>query len=299
MKMFFLIISLVFLLFFLLRFIYYFQLKTEFKRKYEVDYFPKRVKIHRSKHLESGNYYTLNFPFWIYANKDGSRDKRRKNNGINYPGCDLYMDQFHVEIKNPMLMVQYVNFLRKNNVNIEKNKFEEIKTKKIINEKEKDREMDDLNNLINRFKNNPYEFEGYCARLYQLMGVDAENTPSSNDGGYDIILHYKNGHKGLVECKCYNGNKIGRPLIQKLVGANQIVGAQHLVYITTSDYSEAAKKYAAETGVELIDSVRLMDMIYSYTKSEKAEIKINKDEWLLCKDDLKRYMPEDIFVTLM
>lgn len=283
------------LLFFLFRFIYYYHLKVEFKKQYKIDFFPKRVKIHRNKSKGSENYYTLNFPCWTYANKDGSKDKRRSNNEINYPGCDLYVDQFHIVIKNPLLMVQFVNVLRNHNANIEKNRYEENKEKRILHDKKRDREMEDLNGVIGRFKDNPYEFESYCAKLYRLMGIDAKNTPSSNDGGYDIILYYENGEKGLVECKCYNESKVGRPLLQKLVGANQLVGAQHLIYITTSSYSESAKEYAKETGIEIIDGVQLMNMIYCHLRPETIGVTVCRDEWSLCIEDVKEYMPEDIF----
>lgn len=192
-------------------------------------------------------------------------------------------------------MVEFVNVLRNHNANIEKNRYEENKEKKILSEKKRDKEMEDLNDVITRFKDNPYEFEKYCAKLYQLMGVDAKNTPSSNDGGYDIILHYNNGEEGLVECKCYNKSKVGRPLLQKLVGANQLVGAKHLIFITTSGYSESAREYAKETGIELIDGVQLMNMIYCYTRPEKIEITVCRDEWSLCMEDVKQYMPEDIY----
>lgn len=285
-------------LFFLLRLIYYYQLKREFKKQYQVDYFPKRVKIHKRRPPKEKNYYTLNFPSWTYANKDGTRDKRRNNNPIYYVGCDLYIDQFHIVINNPLLMIHYVNVLRQHNALIEKNIFEEKKRERLIEEKKRDKEMDDLNNVIDRFTDHPFEFELYCAKLYQLMGVDARNTSSTNDGGYDIILYYKNGEKGLVECKCYKNNKVGRPLIQKLVGANQTVGAEHLIFITTSDYSSSAKKYAEEAGVELIDGVMLLNMIYYYIRPEKKELTVSVAEWSLCNKDLKDYIPKDIYTRL-
>jgi len=54
-------------------------------------------------------------------------DKRRNGNQINFPKCDLYLDCFHIVIKNPRLMVYYVNFLRNNSVEIQKNEYEEKK----------------------------------------------------------------------------------------------------------------------------------------------------------------------------
>lgn len=230
--------------------------------------------------------------------KDGTRDRRRSNNGIKYPGCNLYVDQFHIIINNPRLMIWFVKVLRQHDARIGKNKYEKEKEDRALRMKQRDNELRNLNDLVNQFKDNPYEFENFCVRLYQLMGIDAEKTPNSNDGGYDIILHYKNGESGLVECKCYNTNKIGRPLIQKLVGANQIIGAKHLVFITTSDYTVSAKEYAEQTGVELVNGIMLMNMIDCYIKPARMEVTLKEDEWLLCDEDIRKYIPEDIYSRL-
>ena len=44
-------------------------------------------------------------------------------------------------------------------------------------------------------------------------------------------------------------NKIGRPLIQKLDGANRTVHADKMIFITTSDFSVAAIEFAQEANV--------------------------------------------------
>lgn len=87
-------------------------------------------------------------------------------------------------------------------------------------------------------------------------------------------------------------------MIQKLVGANQIVGAEHLVFITTSDYSASAWEYAKEVGVELIDGDKLMNMIDCYMKSVQIEVTLKEDEWLLRDEDIKKYIPKDIYSKL-
>lgn len=286
------------LLYFILRSVYYGQLKKEFKRKYNLDCFPSKVKIHKNRSNENKNYYTLKFPHWIYANKDGSKDKRYKNNAVRYPGCDLYVDQFHIVINNPILMVQLVNILRKRKVQIEENKYEKKKINGILKAKERDNRLTSVKNIIDEFKDNPYGFESYCAQLYRSIGINVEQTSNSNDGGYDLILYYQNGEKGLVECKCYSSSKIGRPLIQKLVGANQVVGAKYLIFITTSDYSMEARKYAEEAGVKLVDGNELISMINGVLKSTQKEITLHKNEWFLCKKDFKQYIPEDIYSKL-
>ena len=108
------------------------------------------------------------------------------------------MDQFHIVINNPRLMIRFVNILRQHNAQIEKNKYEEEKANRVLRAKESDHELAGLNDLIDRFKDDPYEFENFCARLYQLMGIDAEKTSNSNDGGYDIVLHIKMEKRHLL-----------------------------------------------------------------------------------------------------
>lgn len=87
-------------------------------------------------------------------------------------------------------------------------------------------------------------------------------------------------------------------MIQKLVGANQIIGAQHLIFITTSDYSFSAREYAEETGVELIDGVMLMNMVDRYLRPVQVSVTLSEFEWFLCDEDIKQYIPKDIYSEL-
>lgn len=159
--------------------------------------------------------------------------------------------------------------------------------------------MNSINNLIASFAENPYDFEEFCVKLYQKMGFQAEVTARINDGGYDIILDYPSGEKGIVECKCYSrAHSVGRPLIQKLVGANQVVKAEHMIFITTSNYSSAAIEYAKESCVELVDGNKLLDWTHQYIRPEDIELTVETEEWALKPADIKQYIPSDIYINL-
>ena len=62
--------------------------KTKFKKTYNI-YIPKGFKVRRNKTEYDGD-CELNYPKWLYANKNGSRNKVRKNNNLIYYNCYLY-----------------------------------------------------------------------------------------------------------------------------------------------------------------------------------------------------------------
>ena len=63
----------------------------------------------------------------------------------------------------------------------------------------------------------------------------------------------------LLECKCFEpSNSVGRPILQKLFGANAVEGAGHLILVTTATFSGEAIAYAREVGIELVDGSALI-----------------------------------------
>ena len=74
----------------------------------------------------------------------------------------------------------------------------------------------------------------------------------------------KDGIDYIAECKLYTADMVGRPLIQKLVGANATQRADKMVFITTSRFSKPAVDYATEQKVWLIDGEELQRMIDRY-----------------------------------
>lgn len=119
----------------------------------------------------------------------------------------------------------------------------------------------------------PTFFERLVVELLVKMGYggsrrDAgERIGQSGDGGIDGII--KEDRLGLdtiyIQAKRWQGS-VGRPEIQKFVGALQGQRAKKGVFITTSSYSAEAIDYASriDTKVVLIDGQLLADLMMDF-----------------------------------
>lgn len=79
--------------------------------------------------------------------------------------------------------------------------------------------------------------------LRSLGFRDAQRAPPGSDGGFDVE------GRGIVAQVKYRATPVGRPDVQRLVGANQH-GAQPVFY-SRAGYSQSAIDYARQTGVAL------------------------------------------------
>lgn len=93
-------------------------------KKFNFDYFPKNARIHRTLFLKSRNYFDLQYPTWAYSNKDGTCDKRRKDNAIIYKKSKIFVDGYSIVSKNPIVILEILYYLRIEEVDIEKNQLE-------------------------------------------------------------------------------------------------------------------------------------------------------------------------------
>lgn len=114
-------------------------------------------------------------------------------------------------------------------------------------------------------KLSPGAFEEYIAHVYRQLGYHATVTPRTGDGGKDIILIDTQGKKLYVECKCYAKSVVGRPTIQKLIGAAVADKAIPWATITTGRFTKQAIAEARKVGVQCIGPGEIIRMI------EKAE----------------------------
>lgn len=122
-----------------------------------------------------------------------------------------------------------------------------------------------IKQCINEYHEHPTQFEGYVGELYRKQGFKVHQTKATGDGGRDLIMT-KNGIRYNVEVKLYSpSNKIGRPLIQKLHSA-AITDKAHPIFVTTSTYTDEARRYAHEIGCELVDGYKLEQLINKYGK---------------------------------
>jgi restriction system protein len=127
--------------------------------------------------------------------------------------------------------------------------------------REKERKSIDLNKKVaSLFELNPREFEEYITELFKLLGYEKVTlTPQMNDKGIDILME-KNGKRYGVQCKRHKGI-IGSPAIQSFLGAMQHAQTSHGFFVTTSTFSLEAEKMASQHPIELVDSIKLAQMI--------------------------------------
>ncbi len=96
----------------------------------------------------------------------------------------------------------------------------------------------------------PIEFEHVTAEIFRQLGFEARVTPASGDEGLDIILS-KNGVKAGVQCKQYK-KPVGPELIREFAGALAAADLPVGYFVTTSDFTEAAKQAAEKSKVKIL-----------------------------------------------
>jgi len=167
--------------------------------------------------------------------------------------------------------IYYLNSFRYLKVEKEKLKIEKLKAQtellKIVRKEE-------FLKLKNQKVNGLDAFEVYCGNLLSLMGfTDIEVTELVADGGKDIIA-VKNGEKYYTECKLWDwsieNHHVGRPDVQKLVGAMVKDGIKRGLFITSTYFSNEAIEYASglpkDLQIELIDGDKLVSTLENLRK---------------------------------
>ncbi len=139
--------------------------------------------------------------------------------------------------------------------------------------------------LLRLHANEPAFFEQAVLDLIMAMGYGGANgtatrTQLSNDGGIDGIVDQD--ALGLsriyLQAKRYGpGNTVGRPDIQAFVGALHGAQASQGVFLTTGQFSSAARVYAetVATRVVLIDGDRLASLMIRYGVGVQVKRMVN------------------------
>ena len=266
-------------------------LKTIFVSKYDVK-LPKGTNI--GVRRKGKNFFVFGKIYWRVSNKDGTRDKRVSHNNLIKEYSTLSIDEFVLKNRNPFALYKLVRELRKFGLNkIDKNFTEKAKLNNMWEKLNNCSVKTGINDIINKYIQNPYQFETFCKDLYEEHGYVAKQTSKSKDGGYDLWIE-KDGKTYIVECKCYQTNHIiGRPQLQKLAGANQTLKADGMIFITTSSYSNEAINFANQTNIEIIDGEKLLNLIYKIDIT-LCEREISLEDWELSNYDILKLYPNDI-----
>lgn len=144
---------------------------------------------------------------------------------------------------------------------------------------------DACDELLNKILGQSFDFfEQLVVDLIVAMGYggsveDAGRaTKKTNDEGVDgVIKEDKLGLDNIyLQAKRWQkANIVGRPEIQKFVGALAGQGARKGIFITTSSFTKDALEYKPrnDTSIVLIDGIKLVDLMYEYNIGVATERK--------------------------
>lgn len=270
-----------------------------FQQQYKIKFLPESVMVFRNKTPADLCYYELEYPHWLHQKLDGTRDARYRSNYIIWEQSNLYLNEYTITSLRPYDLLFVVHVLRASGIPIRRTVEERKKFRRMQRERQARSDHASASAIASYYASDPTGFENFCAILFSKMGFSASVTSKTRDGGFDIYLK-KDALSGIVECKCYNANHIiGRPALQKLVGANQTERADTMYFVTTSSFSTDAITYANQTGINLINGVALASLVAKYlapsAETSKSDIKL-KNESEFTVEDMRPYVSEDIFM---
>ncbi|MEI4768756.1 restriction endonuclease [Psychrobacillus sp. FJAT-51614] len=107
-------------------------------------------------------------------------------------------------------------------------------------------------------------FETFVANIMEnVLGGKTKVTPSSDDLGVDIVHILPNRDIYLVQVKCYKPENVIKLDPLAVLHSNMVTRkADGAYFVTTSDYSPQAKKFAEERGIKFIYGYKLLLINY-------------------------------------
>jgi restriction system protein len=104
-------------------------------------------------------------------------------------------------------------------------------------------------------------FEEFVGELFEMLGFEVEHVGGTGDEGADLRLRRNDGLVAVVQCKFHRQTVVGSPALQRFLGTIHHTGSHKGFFVTTSTFSLAAEKFAAEHPIELVDGPRLVELV--------------------------------------
>jgi restriction system protein len=118
-------------------------------------------------------------------------------------------------------------------------------------------------------------FEAVVERMFQQAGFVTRSQSHGADGGVDVWL-YTHQHPrtpvGAVQCKHWQGKRIGVDKIRELKGVMAARGIERGHFAATTTFTDDAIAFAQSARVNLLDVTRLLDVIAKRTAQQQAEL---------------------------
>lgn len=108
-------------------------------------------------------------------------------------------------------------------------------------------------------------FEELCAGYWRAKDWRAVTTGLGADGGVDIFLYrqgqYSDKALGVIQCKAWSRHLVGVGPVRELYGVKAAEDAPLAVFMTSGDYTEEAKAFAAGKHLGLITGEKLVQLL--------------------------------------
>ena len=128
-------------------------------------------------------------------------------------------------------------------------------------------------------------FEAVVETLFQQAGFETKSKSHGADEGVDVWLysrHHAAGPVSLVQCKHWNGRLVGVDKLRELRGVMSAFKVARGQYATTSTFSDAAKAFAGENNINLLDVGALLALIAKRTPEQQSallDVALEGDYW--------------------
>lgn len=128
-------------------------------------------------------------------------------------------------------------------------------------------------------------FEAVVERLFQQAGFETKSQSHGADEGVDVWLysrHQPGEPVGLVQCKHWQGKKVGVDKVRELRGVMAAKNVKRGQFATSSTFTLDAVTFARESGINLLDARGLLDLINKRTPEQQAEllaVALDGDYW--------------------
>lgn len=104
-------------------------------------------------------------------------------------------------------------------------------------------------------------FEALLGEAYRRQGYRVVETGRGGaDGGIDLALT-RDGALTLVQCKHWKARQVGVTVVRELLGVMTARKAAAGIVVTSGRYTDEARRFARESGVELVDGTALQVML--------------------------------------
>lgn len=112
------------------------------------------------------------------------------------------------------------------------------------------------------------EFEMLVGEAFRLQGYSVEeNGGGGPDGGVDLVL-WKDGRKHIVQCKRWKTYRVGPEIVREQYGIMMSIAADGAIVVTSGHFTDAARQFAKNLPIRLIDGPELRRMIAQVKASQ-------------------------------